>query len=120
MKRRAFLIHVPAVSSCMLWIARQELRAQGGKKFGQLMKELNVTPQQEAQLVPILEQEAPKLEAIKGNPSLSHMQKMEQLKAIHEETNPRVKSILTPEQYEKFQEIRKKEIQQGLRKKMHQ
>ena len=80
--------------------------------------QLNLTHEQEKQLIPIMEAEEPKLEAIKNDASLTRMEKLQRLKAIHDESNPQVKAILTPGQYEQLQEIRQKrraEIMQAAR-----
>ena len=42
-----------------------------------LAQQLKLTPQQEVEVMPILKAEAPKFEAIKNDPSMSGMQKME-------------------------------------------
>jgi protein CpxP len=94
--------------------------AQGAQKVEQLVKQLNLTPAQEVKLVPILKAEAPKVKAIKENTSLSPIQKMQQIKAVHDETDPQVKSILTPEQYQTLQTIRRQEIQQAIRNRQNQ
>jgi hypothetical protein len=44
--------------------------------------------------------------AIKNDSSLSRMQKMEQVRAIHQQTDPQMKAILSPEQYQKLKQIR--------------
>jgi hypothetical protein len=87
------------------------------QKLAALAKQLNLTPQQRMKLFPILKEEAPKVEAIKSNSSLTGMQKMEQLRAIHEQTNPEVQQILSPQQYQQLQQIRQHEIEQALQKK---
>src|SRR5262245_49814163 len=73
---------------------------QTAQKFAQTIKQLNLSPEQKAQLLPILEAEAPKISAIRSDASLSRLQKLEQMRAIHAESAPRVKTILTPEQYQ--------------------
>jgi len=87
----------------------------GLQKFEQLATQLQLTPQQKNQLIPILKAEAPKVQAIKADTSLSKLQKMEQLKSVHDETDPQVRSILTPQQYQKIQEIRRTEIREIMR-----
>ncbi len=59
-------------------------------------------------------QEAPKLKAIKANTSLGPMQKAMQMKQIGEDTDAKMKPILTPEQYQKFQQIRQQEREQMM------
>ncbi len=70
--------------------------------------------------MPILEADAPKLEAIKNNASLGPMQKMEQIKAIHAQSDPQIKAILNPQQYQQLQQIRQQEIHEAMEKKMGQ
>ena len=58
-----------------------------------LAQQLKLTPQQEVEVLPILKAEAPKFEAIKNDPSLSGMQKMKQLHAIHSENAPQLRKF---------------------------
>jgi Spy/CpxP family protein refolding chaperone len=100
----AFATMAPAVR------AQSPTQAQ---KLAAIAKQLNLTPAQKTQLMPILEADAPKLEAIKNNTLLGPMQKMEQLRAIHAQSDPQIKSILNPQQHEQLQQIRQQEIQRG-------
>lgn len=90
------------------------------QKLAALSKQLNLSPEQEKQLMPILEADAPKIQAIKNNPQLGPLQKLEQVKAVHAASDPQVKAILNPQQYEQLQQIRQQEIQQMMQKKMGQ
>jgi hypothetical protein len=60
------------------------------------------------------------VEAIKNNSSLSGLQKMEQIRAIHQQTDPQMKAILSPAQYEKLQAIRQHAIQEAVQKRRAQ
>jgi hypothetical protein len=86
-------------------------------KLEALSKQLQLTLQQKGEMLPILKEEGPKLEAIKNNTSLSGIQKMQQLRAIHNESAPQLQKILSPAQYQKLQAIRKQEIQEAIAKK---
>jgi hypothetical protein len=86
-------------------------------KLQALSKQLQLTPQQKGEMLPILQAEGPKLEAIKNNTSLSGIQKMEQLRAIHNESAPQLQKILSPAQYQKLQTIRQQEIKEAIAKK---
>ena len=79
---------------------------------------LNLTPEQKQALIPILKAEAPRIKAIKSNQSLSGMQKIQQIRAVHEEVDPQVRAILTPQQYQQLQQIRAQEIQQLIKSRM--
>jgi protein CpxP len=93
------------------------------RRLEEVAKQLQLTRHQEKQLVPILEAEEPKLEAIRNDPSLSRVQKLQRLQAVHDQSNPQVKSILTPEQYQQLQAIRQKrraELMQDAKNKANQ
>jgi hypothetical protein len=92
-----------------------ELQAQTpAEKLQSLSQVLHLSPQQETQLLPILKAEAPKLEAIKNNPSIPPLQKAQELRAIHQQSDPEVRSILSPQQYQMWQQIRQNEIEQAM------
>ena len=59
------------------------------------------------------------MEAIKADSSLTKIQKLEQLKAVHDQTDPQVKAILSPEQYQKLQGIRRQEVERVVEKKLN-
>ena len=101
----AFLILVPAAPG---------QSPQAEEKVIALAQQLKLTPQQEAEVIPILKAEAPKLEAIKNDTSLSGMQKVSQLRAIHSETSGPLQKILTPAQYEQLQTIREEDVKKAI------
>jgi hypothetical protein len=75
-------------------------------KLEAISQQLNLTPQQKVKILPILAEEAPKVRAIKNDNSLSKVQKMQQIRAIHQQTDPQMKAILSPEQYQNLHAIR--------------
>jgi protein CpxP len=87
------------------------------QKLESMMKELNLTPDQKTKLLPIFKEEMPKIEAIKSNTSLTGRQKLQQLRAVHEQTDTQVKPILSADQYAKLQQIRQQEIEQAIQRK---
>jgi periplasmic protein CpxP/Spy len=89
-------------------------------KLESISAQLSLTPQQKAKVLPILADEGPKVEAIKNNTSLSGLQKMQQIRAIHQQTDPQMKAILSPAQYEKLQAIRQQAIQEAVQKRRAQ
>jgi len=88
-----------------------------GAKLQAISQQLNLTPQQKAKILPILADEGPKVEAIKNNSSLSGFQKMQQIRAIHQQTDPQMKAILSPDQYQKLQAIRQQAIREAMEKR---
>jgi Spy/CpxP family protein refolding chaperone len=86
-------------------------------KLQAISQQLNLTPQQKVKVLPILADEAPKVEAVKNNSSLSGIQKMQQLRAIHQQTDPQMKTILSPAQYQKLQAIRQQAIREAMQKR---
>jgi hypothetical protein len=87
-------------------------------KLEAISQQLNLTPEQKAKVLPILAAEAPKVQAIKNDNSLSKTQKIQQLKAIHQQNDPQMKAILSPAQYQKLQAIRQQTIREAIQTRM--
>src|ERR1700761_8001345 len=106
---------------CLSGFGPRALAQDGGAmtKLERLSKELQLTPQQKGEMLPILKEEGPKLEAIKKDSSMSKMQKARELRAIHNQSAPQMQKILTPAQYQKLQSIREEEIRSAMEKKGH-
>jgi Spy/CpxP family protein refolding chaperone len=79
-----------------------------------IAQQLDLTPQQKIKILPILTDEAPKVEAIKNDNSLSKVQKIQQIMGIHKQTDPQMKAILSQEQYQKLQAIRQQAIKDAV------
>lgn len=94
-----------------------DAKAEVAKKVEVLSKQLNLTAEQTQKLLPVLVEEAPKLKAIKTDTSLTGLQKLQKIRAIHEETDPKVKAILSADQYQQWQTIRQQEIHDMIEKK---
>ena len=104
----------------VLVILAPTLPGQNEEKMAKVQavaQQLQLTPEQKVKVLPILGQEAPKLEAIKNNGSLSGMQKIKQIRAVHAETAPELQKILSPAQYQKLQAIREQRMQEAIAKK---
>ena len=108
MKNHTHLVISALSIATFALLAAPSFAQKGGamSKAQAIAQQLNLTPQQKEKILPILVAEAPKVNAIKNDNSLSKMQKMQQIRAIHQQTDPQMKSILTPEQYEKLKQIR--------------
>jgi len=65
--------------------------------------------------MPILRAEEPQLQAIRNDQSLSRVEKLQQLQAVHKQSDPQVKAILTPHQYQQLQVIRQQRRAQLMR-----
>ena len=108
---------ISALSIAMFALLAPSSFAQKGtamQKAQAIAQQLNLTPQQKEKILPILAAEVPKVNAIKNDNSLSKMQKMQQLRAIHQQTDPQMKAILTPEQYQKLKAIRQQTIRDAV------
>src|SRR3954462_5561716 len=74
-------------------------RGQHGWKHGNpmehLTKKLDLTPDQQTKVQPILDQAKPQMEAI-------HRDAMQKMKALHDSTMDQIRPLLTPEQQQKL------------------
>lgn len=85
-------------------------------KLEKISAALQLSPAQKQKILPILKEEAPKVQAIKSNTSLGPMQKGMQLRQISEATDAKLQPILSPEQYQKWQQMRAQEREQMMQK----
>jgi Spy/CpxP family protein refolding chaperone len=127
MKKIAALIAAGTLGMFLIAATTAQARSQQSAakeqkldKLEELSKQLNLTPEQKVKLIPILKADAPKIQAIKDNTSLTKLQKVEQIRAVREQSDPQVKAILTPEQYQQLQTIRQQEVQSMIQRKRAQ
>src|SRR5436190_24050407 len=114
MKNYIRLIAAAVCLGTFVLLAPASYAQNKGAKLQAIAQQLKLTPQQKAKILPILADEAPKVQAIKNDNSLSKFQKMQQLRAIHQQNDPQMKAILTPAQYQKLQEIRQQRIREVM------
>jgi len=81
------------------------------KMSDKLDRRLNLSQQQDKDIHAINTDIAKRMEELKRNASLSKKDKMQQMKTLNEERSQRFKSVLTPDQYKKWNdwEMKKKE-----------
>ena len=105
------IVSIACIGAFMLPASTSYAQKSGKlSKIEAISQQLNLTPQQKIKILPILREEGPKVEAIKNDNSLSKIQKIQQIRAIHQQTDPQMKAILTPEQYQKLKAIRQQAI----------
>jgi hypothetical protein len=78
--------------------------------------ELGLTEQQKQQIVPFLQELAPKLQALKKNTALTPIEKLERLKQISDDVDAKVNPLLDPQQQKKFQAIREEHRRELVKK----
>ena len=84
--------------------AQSDKRGERGEKFA---KELNLTPQQQADLKSIRESMKQQAQAIKNDSSLTADQKKAKFKELRKSSHEQMMAKLTPDQQAKFKEMRK-------------
>jgi Protein of unknown function (DUF3604) len=72
----------------------------------QFSVELGLTAEQQQQIVPMIQQELPKLKELKKDTSLKPEAKLEQLKQISDDLDSKITPLLNADQQKKFQAIR--------------
>ncbi len=127
MKKLATGLSLMALTALVvLLIGTPALRAQqmgqmGGNpeamaKLESMSQQLQLTPAQKKQVMPILMDEGPKIKALKANTTLPPAQKMMQMREIGQATDAKMKPILSPQQYEKWEVMRTQERKQMMEK----
>jgi len=85
-------------------------------KLQNMSAQLNLTPDQKKQMLPIMMEEASKMKALKSDTSLGPLQKAMQMKQLGADMDAKVKPILNPDQYQKFEAMRQQEREQMIQK----
>jgi len=118
MKNYTLVMSVASIAMLALLSPTSFAQKAGAMSKAQaISQQLNLSPQQKEKILPILVDEAPKVNAIKNDNSLSKIQKMQQIRAIHQQTDPQMKAILSPEQYQKLKQIRLQAIREATQGK---
>ncbi len=73
-----------------------------GQRLERLSKELKLTDEQKAQLMPILEDEQKQFQAIRNDDSLSREERWSKMQGIRQASRERMNAVLTPAQQEKL------------------
>ncbi len=81
-------------------------------KLDNLTQTLRLTPDQQTKIKPIAEQEVAYLEQIRANPVASRQEKLKRLKDIVQTSDTQMKPVLSPEQWQKLQTLRKQQKEQ--------
>ena len=80
--------------------------AQAKERFQDIVAQLQLTAHQKQELKPIPREEGQKLKALWAETGTAKRVKHAQLKQIHQEFVARVRAVLTPEQFAKWQTLR--------------
>src|SRR5438034_11095511 len=114
MKNHIRLIALALCFGMFVLLAPASSAQNKAAKLEAISQQLSLTPQQKAKILPILADEGPKVQKIKNDNSLTRLQKMQQIKAVHQQTDPQMKAILSPAQYQKLQAIRQQAIRDAV------
>jgi hypothetical protein len=99
-----------ALCVCLVLSIPAGAQTQTSDKAQKISQALNLSSQQQSQLTPILENEEPKVQAIKNDPNLTSDQKQAKTKKVYEQTDKLVKPILNPVQWKQWEQYRTNEL----------
>ena len=92
--------------------------AEWGQYQSCLQQYLGVSPQQSAQIAPILANEGRKVMAIRNNNSLSSVQKTQEVTSLQKQSDPQLKAILSSAQYDKLKVVRYQAVRWVTQKRL--
>jgi periplasmic protein CpxP/Spy len=90
--------------------AQQQDNAES--KLQQMSQELNLTDEQKTKLKPILQDEGEQLRALKSDTSVATQEKFQKAKEIRASHKQQIDAILTPDQKQKWQQMKQQAIDQ--------
>jgi protein CpxP len=73
--------------------------------FNRLVEALNLTDDQKPKVKAIMDAQMQRISDVRGDDSLSQDDRRAKVKAIHEETATQMKTVLTPDQFAKWQKM---------------
>jgi hypothetical protein len=110
----SLVLSIPLTAQSQSWMERSQTatgsQAQAVDKTQKISQALNLSPQQQSQLTPILQNEEPKVQDIKNDTNLSPNDKKQRIKKVYGETDKLVKPILTPVQWKQWEQYRNNEL----------
>src|SRR5262249_40896881 len=88
--------------------AKPERRSFSGRvdRLKEVAEQLKLSDDQKEKLKPILQEETKKIRELRQNKELSRPDRVARLREVRKEIQDQVKPILTPEQLEKWKELR--------------
>lgn len=90
-------------------------RADPNQQVQRLAKRLNLTQDQQNQILPILTNQHQQMQSIMNDSSLSNKDRREKMRTLREQTDTQVKAVLTDsqkQQYEQMQQQQRERMQQ--------
>ena len=114
MKPRSIAIALAFCVSLLSTSYAQQIPKARQQRLIALAKQIGVTRKQAKQLYPIFQAQEPQLQAIRNDPSLSRAEKLHRLHAVQDASDPQVKAILTPAQFQQLQAYRQQRREQFL------
>jgi hypothetical protein len=98
-------------------LAKEAQNLGGMNSLAGLTQKLHLSPQQLQQVLPILQNEIPKLQSIAEKVGLSNAQKLKQTKAVQSASDSKLKNMLSPEQFtslQSFRSLQRQDILKGV------
>ena len=92
-------------------LGKQAQNLGGMENLSGVAQKLHLSPQQMQQVMPILQSEFPKLQSIMGQSGLTSQQKVAETKAVQKQSDSKLKSLLSPQQFKSLQGFRATQVQ---------
>jgi len=112
-----FAVAVAALSQDLSSLGKMAQNLGSMDSLAGLTQKLHLSPEQLQQVLPILQGEVPKLQAIAGNSGLSNVQKLDKTKAVQKQSDSKLKNMLSSEQFtslQSFRSLQRQDILQGV------
>ncbi len=75
------------------------------QRLQMMTKQLNLTADQQEKIKPMLESQNQQMQALHQDTSLSQEDRMSKMQQIRQSTNEQIKSVLNPDQQQKFEQM---------------
>jgi len=81
------------------------------QRLQQLTRMLNLSPDQQEKIKPMLEQEQQQMQTLHQDTSMTQADRMSKARQLRQSTNDQIKSVLTPDQQTKFTQMQDRQME---------
>lgn len=86
---------------------------RGQRGFDSMAQQLNLTDQQKTQMQSLMQTQRQQAQAVRQDTSLTPEQRQQKMQELRQSTHSQMMGILTPEQQQKWQQLRSERMQRG-------
>ena len=99
----------------VVWAQGASPEQAAEQRMQMMSQQLQLTEPQKEKIMPILVEEAPKIKAVKSDTSIPQSERLAKLMQIRNDSDSKIRPLLTPTQQQKLDQMRQQQRQQMMK-----